>query len=340
LDRIGSSKPARVTIHSVAAAAGVSKSTVSRILNESPPLSETDTARLVRAAAADLGYIRDVSAANLRLGRTMTVGVVLAHLTEAVRAIFYEEVAKICNQTGRFALVAVVDERPRSDRAAIDLLLRQGVDGLIITTAIEGDDLCDELAARKAPFVLALRTDGRSPSAVGDDELGGYLATRHLLDLGHRRIGMISGPPTISTANARVRGFRRAMAEAGLSVDPDRIAPSGFGFESGSDAALALMRVAEPPTALFAANDTTAIGAMAALARLGLSTPGDVSIVGYSDIPIARHLPVPLTTIHAPYDQIAADALDLLAAGPSLNGDHIRLSAPTLVVRQSTARLR
>ena len=329
-------RPAPVTLHDVAAAAGVSKSTVSRILDERLPRSESETARRVRQVATELGYFRDVSAASLRRGKTMTIGVVVPRLTDTVMAMLYESLAQACRRSGRCAVVATTDDEPSADRAAAEALLHRRVDGLVLSTARLGDDFPKQLAARGVPYVLALRTDGHSLASVGDDKLGGYLATRHLLDLGHRRIGLIAGPAYASTAHGRALGYRQAMAEAGVEVDPAWVVESTFGIESGAEAAQALMRMAPRPTALFAVNDNTAIGALSTLERLGLSVPKDVSLVGYNDIPIVRHLPTPLTSVRVPFDQIAAAGLDLLASGPTGEHDRIRVATPTLIPRRST----
>ncbi|MGK9053034.1 LacI family DNA-binding transcriptional regulator [Neorhizobium petrolearium] len=326
----------RVTILDVAAAAGVSKSTVSRILDERLPRSDSETARRVRKIAEDLGYVRDVSAASLRRGSTMTVGVIVPRLTDTVMAMLYESLAKACSRTGRFAIVATTDDKPQADRLAAESLLKRGVDGLILSTARDDDDFPDVLAARGVPTVLALRTDGHSPSAVGDDRLGGYLATRHLIDLGHRRIGVIAGPSYASSARGRVEGYRQAMMEAGQEVDTSIVVTSTFGIESGAQAVEHLMRRSEAPTAIFAVNDNTAIGALSGLMHMGLSVPGDVSLVGYNDIPIVSHLSTPLTTLRVAFEQIAANAIDLLGREHIPLDDRIRVSAPTLIPRKST----
>lgn len=330
-------RSASVTLHDVAAAAGVSKSTVSRILDERLPRSDSETARRVRQVAAELGYFRDASAASLRRGKTMTVGVVVPRLTDTVMAMFYEALAHACRRSGQFAIVATTDDEPSADRAAAEALLHRRVDGLVLSTARIDDDFPRHLAARGVPHVLALRTDGSSLSSVGDDKLGGYLATRHLLDLGHRRIGLIAGPTCASTARGRVLGYRQAMAEVGAELDPAWVVESTFGIDSGAEAAQALMSLVPRPTALFAVNDNTAIGALSTLGKLGLSVPEDVSLVGYNDIPIVSRLPTPLTSVRVPFDQIAAAALDLLAAGPTDERDRIRVATPTLIPRRSTA---
>lgn len=331
-------KQRRVTLYDVATGAGVSKSTVSRILDERLPKSESGTAKRVRQVAAELGYTRDVAAASLRRGETMTIGVIVPRLTDTVMAMLYQQIAHACARKGQFAIVATTDDEPKADREAARTLLQRGVDSLILTTARLDDDFADELAHRGVSFVLALRTDGKSLSAISDDHLGGYLATRHLLDLGHRRIGLIAGPSYASSSQNRRAGYREAMAEAEVEIDEAWIRESSFSIDAGVTAAEELMRLAVPPTAIFAVNDNTAIGAMSALGRFGLMIPSDVSLVGYNDIPIVSRLGTPITTVRVPFDQIASAALDLLAGESSDPQNPIRVVTPTLIPRQSTAK--
>jgi LacI family transcriptional regulator len=338
LENSDGDRQGRVTLHDVAHAAGVSKSTVSRILDARLPRSDSETAKRVRRIAVDLGYVRDEAAASLRRGRTMTVGVIVPRLTDTVMAMLYEEFSHAAARAGQFAIVATTDDEPGADRTAAQTLLQRGVDGLVLCTVRRGDDFPQELAARGVPFVLALRTDGKSLSSVSDDRLGGYLATRHLLDLGHRRIGLIAGPAYASNSRGRVEGFRKALAEARIELDPSLIVESTFGIDSGAEAAEKLMALPSAPTALFAVNDNTAIGAFSALSRRGLSVPEDVSLVGYNDIPIVSRLAVPLTSVRVPFDRIASSALDLLNHGAANEADRIRVATPTLIPRSTAAR--
>lgn len=329
------SKP-RVTLHDVARAAGVSKSSVSRILDERLPKTDNATATRVREVAEKLGYVRDLAAANLRRGSTGQIGVIVPRLTDTVMAMLYEALARAAAQNGQFAIVATTDDNPDAGRAAAEALIRRGVDGLILSTARTDNHFSDELRTRGVPFVLALRRNGQSPAAIGDDLLGGYLATRHLLDLGHRRIGLITGPDYATSAQGRREGYLKAMEEAGVAVAPGWVVPSTFSIESGETSAQALLALKDRPTAIFAVNDNTAIGAMSAIARAGLSVPHDISLVGYNDIPIVSRLPVPLTTVKVPFDHIAEMALQLL------NGEHsgtgiIRVATPSLIPRRSSA---
>lgn len=328
---------ARVTLHDVAREAGVSKSTVSRMLDERLPTSDSPKARHVRNVAQRLGYVRDLSAANLRRGSTGTIGVIVPRLTDTVMAMFYEAVSAAAAQQTRFAIVATTDDNPDASRKAADALIRRGVDGLILTTAREGDDLADELRGRGVPFVFALRHNGKTAASVGDDQLGGYLATRHLIDLGHKRIGIIAGPDFASSSLGRLAGYRQALEEAGIAEAPELIMPSTFSIESGEIAARALLNLADPPTAIFAINDNTAIGSMSAIAQAGLSVPHDISLVGYNDIPIVSRLPVPLTSVRIPFDHVAEVALQLLF--DSENAQDIIKITPSLIPRKSTAAL-
>ncbi|MBO1360229.1 LacI family DNA-binding transcriptional regulator [Acetobacter sacchari] len=340
MDNGGIKTAKRATLVSVAKLAGVSKSTVSRILDERLPQSDSDTAHRVREVATRLGYIRDNSATSLRRGRTMTVGVVVPRLSDTVMALLYEAISAACSKLGYFSIVATTGDQPAAERVATESLLKRGVDGLILATYRTGDALPDELRERGIPHVLALRTDGHSRSAVGDDRFGGYLATRHLLDLGHRHIGIIGGPTYASSAQGRVRGYREALEEAGVALNPAYVRETEFSIEAGAMEAPVLMGLSPKPTAIFAVNDNTALGTLSALAAMGLRVPEDVSVVGYNDIPIVRSLTTPLSTVHVPFDQVAVSALDLLLTRQEIGHSPIKLIRPTFIPRRSSARPR
>lgn len=329
-----------VTIHDVARVAGVSTSTVSRVLDERLPPSRSAAAGRVREAARDLGYTRDVLASSLRRQGTSTVGVLVPRLSDTVMAMVFEEVALACEERSLFAVVATTREDPARERAAAEFLLNRRVDGLVMTTTRTGDDLPAELRARGVPHVLALRTDGISPSSIGDDDLGGYLATRHLLDLGHRDIGIIAGPQYTSSAVQRLNGYRRALSDAGVKVRESFVRPSEFSIESGEREGAALLAQSPRPTAVFAVNDNTAIGIMAAAHRLGLRVPEDLSLVGYNDIPLVSRLPVPLTSVRVPFRQIAVNAIELLVPRGGTSQGMVRTCTPTLIPRASSVASR
>lgn len=330
----------RVTILDVAEQAGVSKSTVSRVLDERLPRSDSEMAKRVRKAAADLGYIRDVSAANLRRGQTGMIGVIVPRLSDSVMAIFYRVLQEAAATQGYFTIVATTDDNPEVARYAANTLIARGVDGLILATACIDDVLNPELKSRDVPYVLALRTDNKSHSAVGDDELGGYFATRYLIDLDHEKIALIAGPSYASNALQRRKGYEKALHEAEIRINPAYIINSSFSYEAGEDAAKKLMALDQPPTAILAVNDKTAIGALSTLTQLGYSVPEDISLLGYNDPPILSKLPVPLTSIHVPYEQIAKEALNLLLNEADNDQPIIKKIMPSLVPRKSTRKRR
>lgn len=323
-----------VTLKDVAAASGVSISTVSRVLDDRTPPSRSQTAEKVRRIADELGYRRNMFASGLRRGATGTIGVLVPRLTDHVMALMFEAIERTARARGSFAVVATCGDDPVEEKRATETLLDRNVDGLILATARLDDTLPASLRERGVPHALVLRTDGVSPSALGDDEAGGYFAARHLVDLGHRDIAVITGPWFTSSARDRLAGARRALAEGGIDLSDERVISTGYGIESGHIAGREfLAETASRPTAIFAANDNLAIGVVAAASAAGLVVGRDVSVVGYNDIPLAAMLPVPLTSVRTPFDQIAASALDLLGGAAGT----LTRALPTLIPRASTA---
>ncbi len=336
VDEAEQSGPVRrpATLKDVAEAAGVSISTASRLLDKRYEGSSPENARRVREAAERLGYQRDYAASSLRRQGTSTIGVIVPRLSDAVMGILYEEIARECERRDVQALVATSHDDPARGRRVAASLLSRKVDGLILTTARLDDGFAAELRTAGVPHVLALRTAGDSPSVVTDDRLGGYLAVRHLVDLGHRRIGVIAGPTYASSARGRREGALDALREAGADLDPELVRGVDFSVETGHDAAEQLLRLSTKPTAIFAVTDHAAIGAMAAASRRGLSVPADLSVVGFNDIPLARHLPTPLSSVRASLDLIGQTAVRMLVDGDT---GHVVLP-PTMIPRDSTGR--
>lgn len=324
-----------VTLKDVAVASGVSISTVSRVLDDRTPRSRSATAERVRAIADDLGYRRNVSASSLRRGATATIGVLVPRLTDAVMALMFEAVERAARRRGYFAVVATCGDDADEERRATETLLDRGVDGLVLATARLDDVLPASLRDRGIPHVLALRSDGVSPSSLGDDETGGYLAVRHLLDLGHRDIGVITGPWFTSSGRDRRAGAERAFREAGIALPEERVLAVGYGLDHGIEAARRLLGGSDRPTAVFAANDNLAVGVSTVARAMGMDAGPDLSIVGYNDIPLVSRLPVPLTSVHTHFDRIAEIALDMILEIGSTRG--IERTMPTLIPRASTA---
>lgn len=326
-----------VTLRDVALAAGVSISTVSRVLDERTRPSRSATADKVRRIADELGYRRNVFASSLRRGETATIGALVPRLADTVMALMFEAIERTARARGYFAVVATCGDDPDEEASATERLLDRGVDGVILATARLDDALPASLRERGIRHSLVLRTDGVSPSSLGDDDAGGYFAARHLVDLGHRDIAVVTGPSFTSSARDRLQGARRALTEQSIVLRPDRVTSTGYGVESGVAAGHAILEGPERPTAVFAANDNLAIGIVSAATSRGLIVGRDLSVVGYNDIPLAAQLPVPLTSVKVPFDQIAASAMDQLLHPGSADAV-LRRFMPTLIPRSSTGR--
>jgi LacI family transcriptional regulator len=215
------------------------------------------------------------------------------------------------------------------------------VDGVLLVPTGNQAELAATLRTRNIPVVIIDRDVPDAPvdRAHIDNVAGGYLVTRHLLDLGHRRIGYIGGPPHLSPVPDRSAGYRRALQEAGLPVDEQLVVDGNFRDVGGYNGAQVLLALAEPPTAIFAGNDLMAIGALAAAREAGIAVPDDLSIAGFDDIHLAGYINPPLTTLAQPKYELGVIAAQLLferLAQPGLPPQR-RLLEAQLVVRHSTA---
>ena len=259
----------------VAKAAGVSVSTVSRLLDDQRRRSAT--AVRVREVADRPGYRRNTFASNLRRGATATIGVLDPRLSDTVMALMFEAIGRAADKQGYYAIVATCGDDPTDEWNFAESLLGRNVDGVILATSRNEDPLPSHLRDNGVPHVLVLRTDGESPSSIGDDETGGYLALRHLIDLGHTDIAVLSGPLFTSSAVGRLTGARRAFTEAGLEPDANWIIETGYGIEAGAAAGQQLFQSRRRPTAVFAANDNLALGVLSAAHRHQLSESAKTS---------------------------------------------------------------
>lgn len=329
---------ARVTMRDIAQQAGVHISTVSRVLNQSSLTSSlTPTAVKIRTIAKELGYEPDLWAASLRSGRTRTVGVVMSRLSDVVVATVYEAIERTLSESGIQALLVGAGNEPDAQRRKAELLLGRCVDGLLLGASRLDEELHEQFHQQNIPYLLVLRSSPDHPSVDLDDELGGFLAGQHLLERGHRRVGLVAGPQYTSTGRDRQRGFLRAFAEAGIRVDPDDVIEAGFHVEAGYHAAQTLMKRHDPPTGIFAMTDYSAIGVIGACRERGLEVGRDYALVGYHDMSISRQLSIPLTSLRSPLDEIGSLAARLLlerVAGRDVTS--VRLP-PTLIVRESSS---
>lgn len=328
------------TLRTIAQAAGVDVSTVSRVLNGSPEdaqrAASRETAEEIRRWAARLDYRPNPHATSLRTQRSNLVGVLVPRLSDLVLATIYEGIEDAAARHGLATFVMNSHDRPEQQRARTELALSRHVDGLVFGDAHTGAAFLDEIAERRVPFVLVSRHTGQHPSVTCDDRLGGRLVADHLLALGHRRVGVIAGEPFASTGADRTAGFVDRYREAGFPVPGSHVVHSGFDAAGGRAAAERLLRHDPRPTAVFAVNDFAAIGALGVLRDQGLRPGNDIAVAGYNDTPLAAELPIPLTSVRSPMHEMGARALDLLVdllAGRATPSERL---PPRLVVRAST----
>jgi LacI family transcriptional regulator len=313
---------------------------VSHVINRTRHVDPT-TAERVKTAIAELRYSPNSLARGLRRGVTKTIGLLVPDNANP----FFAGVARHIEDAGFESGYTVIlcnsaDDAAREERY-LSVLLSKQVDGLIFVASSDHTPVAARIVKVALPTVLLDRAipSIEIDSVIVDNAHGGYLAGKHLLDLGHRQIGVITGPPDSSSSPARIAGFERALAEVGMKLAPERLAASDFHFVAGSEAMEQLMDRAPQITAVFACNDLMAMGALATLRRRGLSAPADVSVVGFDDIPYAAAASPPLTTVAQPVEEIGRTAVRLLIERIQSPGATLRrvVLAPTLVERQSCA---
>lgn len=330
----------RVTLQDVARAAGVSLTSASRSLHgvsKGARAPSEATQMRVREAAELLGYSRDWMASGLRTRQSRLLGMLVPRLSDYVLATIYEGVEEAAGESGYGTVVANSHDDPHEQRARSELMLDHRVDGLILGDAHVDGTLMDDLKDRGVPFVLVNRRAGNHPAVTCDDVLGGRLAAQHLTDLGHKQFAVLAGEPHASTGLDRCEGFLSCLRESGLTVPDARIVSGPF-HASGGHAAMAniLQDGHDHPTAVFAVNDFAAIGAMGALREAGLTPGVDVAVVGFNDVALAAELPIPLTTVASPMQEMGRQAVGELLR--LLSGEQPRsiLLAPRLEIRASS----
>jgi LacI family transcriptional regulator len=333
------------SVKDVAAAAGVSLGTVSNVLNR-PERVSAPTRDRVERAMVELGFVRNESARQLRVGSSLTIAYVMLDAANP----FFTDVAQGIEETAEKADLSVFScnsqNQPRREAAYLSRLEQQRVQGVLITPVDLDQPLLDALPRRGTPVVIVDRTreTGTHCSVAVDDVLGGALAAQHLLDLGHDRIAFVGGPESIGQVRDRRRGAERALVEAGLPADRLvvlRTASLTVAEGRGAGERLAGFPSRTRPTAAMCANDLLALGLLQQCVTLGLAVPDDVAIVGYDDIEFAAAAAVPLSSVSQPRRQLGARAAELLleesAAGPGANHEHQQvLFTPELVARAST----
>jgi LacI family transcriptional regulator len=327
------------TIRDVARLADVSVTAAHRALNGKSELSADKRVRILEAARR-LNYVPSAAARALVSGKTKTIGMIATDNASPVYAGIVRGVEEVANAAGFGLLLCNSADSQDRALACLDLLRAKQVDGVLLTPV--QTDLRDvqHLQENGTPFVLLLRhfAELATDFVITDNEAGGYVATRHLLELGHRRIGHVAGPAHVSSAQGRLAGYRRALAEHGIAADERLVAHAPFTVNGGFEAALELLARPDRPTAVFAANDLQAVGVLKAARQLDLRVPEELALVGGDDIELAEFLEVPLTTFHQPARAIGARGAEILLGRleGELGPPERVVLRPELIVRRSS----
>jgi LacI family transcriptional regulator len=329
--------PQDVTIFDVAREANVSYSTVSRVINNKG-VSAEKRERVLRAMA-ELGYVANLQARSLAGGKSNIIGLLVHSLTVE----YFGEIARGVDEelaAAQYDLMLYTTHRRKGRESAyVTRLTRNLVDGLLLVLPRNSEAYLETLRHRRFPHVLVDHqgVDFEVPSVGATNWQGGYEGTRYLIELGHQRIGFITGDMTLGCARDRLAGYRQALSDAGLSIDPALIREGDFLQPQSFLCANELLDLTPAPTAIFASNDVSAFGVMAAARERGLSIPDDLSVLGFDDIPAAAQVHPTLTTIRQPLAEMGRTAVQLLFRYISEpDAPMKRIELPTeLIIRQS-----
>jgi LacI family transcriptional regulator len=307
----------KVTIQDIATQAGVSKATVSRVLNHKPDVDPVTRGRILRIVE-ELGFVPDIAATGLAAGRSRLIGVLVPSLTWPLIPEIMRGVAEIVEHTSYelvlYSISADTHDWDRSD--VIDrILATRLVAGLLAIYPGQTAQHLRKLHRQGFPMVL-LDDQEKPPEEIpwvgADQQVGAYEATRHLLQHGHRRIAHIQGPLKYKVSHDRYQGYCQALTEAGIALDPALVLPGDFLPTSGKECAHHLFSLDERPTAIFAASDLMALGVFNAAEQYGLRVPEDLAVVGFDDIDLAAHMQPALTTVKQPLYEMGRRAVESL----------------------------
>lgn len=321
----------------VARDAGVSPATVSRAIAQ-PELLSAETLARVRASAKRLGYSPDAAARALASGRSMTIGAVMPTLDNAIFSRALQAMQLALAAEGYQLLVASHDYNDRAETEAVRTLLARGVDGLMLVGAERAPEAMDLLRAARIPVVLTWCGRPDTPSVVVDNAQAGALAAEHLVRLGHRRIGMITGRHQFNDRQrARMQGARDYLEHVGIGLPQALTCEQATSIAGGRSGCAMLLELADPPTAFIGGIDLIAIGCVVEAQARGLNVPDDVSVAGIDDLDMSAHLSPSLTTVHVPTAQIGREAARKLVAILQHRQTAMASALPVeLIVRRST----
>jgi LacI family transcriptional regulator len=329
----------KIKLIDVARDAGVSPATVSRAIAQ-PELLSAETLAKVQASAMRLGYLPDGAARALASGRSMTIGAIVPTLDSAIFARALQAMQTTLAQEGYLLLVASHESSAPAETQAVRALLERSVDGLMLVGAEHAPETINLLRASRVPVVLTWCSDSNFPSVVINNERAGYLAAQHLIDLGHQRIGMITGYLQFNDRQtARLSGVREAMRKVGLHMSDQSVTEQPLTLAGGRAGCAILIELNQKPTALIGGIDLFAIGCIEEVHSRGLNVPDALSVVGIDGLDMSAHLSPSLTTVYIPTARIGQmAALKLIAQVRGEAFDQQTELPVELVVRRSSAR--
>ncbi len=329
------------TIYDVSLRAGVSLATVSRVINKNSNVSDK-TRQKVLDAMAELDYRPNTIAQSLASNVSNSVGVLVSQLDGPYYGPMMAEIEAALRAQNKHVIIAVGHSDAAVEQDSVEFLLSRGCDALILDVEAVSDDYLVQLSQRSVPIVLINRyIQAMEPRCIYlNNELGGYLATRHLVDLGHRNIAYISGPKNKHDAMERLVGHQRALAEGGLVFDPALYIEGDYKEEGGEAGMLALLQTGKTFSAVVCANDQMASGAIAVCLQRGLVIPRDLSVIGYDNIPFAKYIAPKLTTVNNPIHEMGKMAALWVLRHVYADADSQvnNVFEPELVVRGSAIR--
>jgi DNA-binding LacI/PurR family transcriptional regulator len=332
-----------ITRKEVAERAGVSVAVVSYVVNDGPrPVSPEKKLRVERAIE-ELGYYPNELARSLSRKQTAIIGLIIPSLINPVYAEIADSLTRYCATEGYRVILGSSGRHHQTEVEFAKSLRAKRVDGVIMIPSESPEEILNPLQQAHIPTVVLEHELPNVHCIAIDDFQGGQIATRHLISLGHRRIGMIRRKPSTALSRMRYVAFQEVLQQAQISFDADLVIESEAGQASGYASMQKLLALPQPPTAVFAHNDVLAMGAMSAIYQAGLTVPQDLSIIGYDDIIHSAYLNPPLTTVKLPIAEMGRVAgkkvLDLIQSGNSLSPTTTTLPVE-LIVRASTAPLR
>lgn len=327
------------TIYDVAKKAGVSISTVSKVLNNTGNLADK-TRKKVQETMHELNYQPSVTASVKK--RIQTVGLLIPSIANPFMAEIARSIENHLKRHGYSLMICSTDNDIKNELEYISILKQKYTDGIIVATGLKKEKSIKELMKTNLPMALLSR-DVPSlavDTVLVDDYLGGYEATKHLINLGHEKIAMITEDATYSVVRSRVQGFRNALEEHGLPYDESFVIHNNISIDEGKEAMLSLLKKQSPPTAVFASTEALAIGALQGARGRNIQVPNELSIVGFDNTILSTICEPPLTTIAQPIDEMGKKVVELLIEEIEKKKESKQrvILSPKLVVRNSTAK--